>query len=458
MRSFPDLLQTLLDNIVNCSKEQDNIPYLYGDSLWCESIDFLPKNVNIIVSHDESFDSKLFYQSLLRHVEISQEIEMSDTSYHVIAMGFNLKIDLVYQFDPTRLVEARRFGRFNIDTIFFDLIQGELRHPPEISNDVSTLINNSSEQWGFADILGFAEKVGSFPEITIDKEQRKKLENISLSVVEESWDTNWLEAIEDILLSRHPGSALYFMTRTFVDGMPWVFKMLADYVVSLDVPVNEDSTIETVFNKEKIDLVNLYNDYFLEKKNTFETFDEIHHRLTTTLKILFDSPNMVIPKPSTRRFRAMAAGELGRCCLGTKVGSTIVFVGCGENIEEEDCLGLPVFCEGGNPCLKEHSAFSHIPDNIWENITITNREWCPDQVCPDADNIHCLEEISSSSSSGGSSSSLSSSSNSSSSNSSSSNSSSSISSSGSSSSSRSSSSRSSSSSSSSEAQGTGPPI
>jgi hypothetical protein len=73
-------------------------------------------------------------------------------------------------------------------------------------------------------------------------------------------------------------------------------------------------------------------------------------------------------------------------------------VGCGEDIDDEDCF-LPIFSQGNDAGLKDHPSFSHIPENVWQNIVITNKEWCPDQVCPDSVNpVHCLEETSSSSS------------------------------------------------------------
>lgn len=415
MHNLPTRLQTLLDTVNHCLRQLDSKAFLYGDALLYQMTGneglLLNKEINIIISYDVDFNVNTLYQQLIQRIVINKEIERSETLYHIASMGFELKMNLVFQFDPTRLIQAKQFGRFNFDVLFYDLSTKELRHPPEVSDDISTLTNiNDPEGWAFEDILGFARKIGTLSEITIDERQNEHLKNISLAMVPESLDTSWDEEIEDILLSRHPGSALRFLAETFVDGMPWIFKTLVDYMISLDVPINEESTIETVFNEKKFNLTNLYNDHFLAEKQAFETSDEIHHRLTTTLKLLFDSPNLVIPKPYVNRIRTMAGGVLGRCCLGSKVGGAIQFFGCGENIEQEDCLGLPVFCTGGDPCLKEHPAFSHIPENNWQLITVTNREWCPDQVCPEGDPpIHCLPPTSSSLSSSNSSSSNSSS-------------------------------------------------
>lgn len=346
MHNLPSRLQSLLDTVSHCTKQSDGTVFLHGDSLLFmltgnEDL-LLNKKIDLIISYDVGFDVHELYQRLIRHVVINREIENSETRYHIASMGYELKIELVYQFDPTRLVQVRQLGRFNYDALFYDLSQKELRHPPEVSSDISVLSNiNDLENWSFEDIMGFARKMGTFVEFEIETKQKERLHDISLSTVQESLDISWDEEIEDILLSRRPGAALRFLTNTFVDGMPWIFKVLVDYMISLNVPINEESTIETVFNEKKFNLIDLYNDYFLADKKSFETADEIHHRLTTTLKLLFDSPNLVIPKPYVNRIRVMAGGVLGRCCLGSNVNGTIQFFGCGENIEEEDCIGLP---------------------------------------------------------------------------------------------------------------------
>lgn len=399
MHSLPAFLQIILDAVKYCSKQFGGDVFVYREVLLYQLTGneelLLNKEINIIISHDSDFDIHQFYQLLIHHIVINKEIENSDTYCHVISKGFELKINIVHQFDPTILDQAKQFGRFNIDTIFYDLSNDMLRYPSENSEDISVLINiNNSDNWEFEDILGFARKIGTFKDIKIDENQKKKLENISLATIQESLNTNWEEELEDILITKYAGKALQFMTNTFVDGMPWTFKTLVDYMISLNVPINEESTIETVFNEEKFNLVNSYNDYFLADKKTFETSDEVHHRLTTTLKLLFDSPDLTISKLNVRRIRTMAGEVLGRCCLGSDVSGTIKFFGCGNNVEEIDCLGLPALCPtDSEDCLKNHEAFAHIEENSWLFFGAKlSREWCPGQVCPDADNIHCLQQ------------------------------------------------------------------
>jgi len=402
MHKFPDGIQTVLDAITHCAEHNDVKVLLRGDLVLYAltgNHEFLQDHcIDLILSYDADFNTHKLYKCLIQHVIVHKEIENSHNRYHIMSSGYEVRIDLIHQFDPTRLVQTQRFGAFNLDLLFMDLSTETLRHPPEVSDDIQYIKNTHKDSWSFEDVLGFVTWMGILPDAQIDHEQYERLKLMSLGTLKESLDITWEEQIEAILLLRRSGAALRFIAETFADGVTWVFKVLIDYMISMNVAINEDSNIETVFNAKKFDLVDLYNEFFLGDKKTKESADEIHHRLTTILKLLFDSPNLTIPRPYINKIRTMAGGQLGRCCLGSDVGGTPVFFGCGENIEEEECLGFPVNCpQGNNDCLREHPAFTHIPDANWDAIMVQHREWCPDQECPDADSIHCLQQVSSSS-------------------------------------------------------------
>lgn len=393
MDNLSPRLQILLASVSHCIKQNDGKAFLHGDLLLRQltgNKELTSNKVKLVVASEVSFEVHKFYQCLGKHIVVNREIESSDKKYHIMTSGFELILDLVPGFDPTRLVAAKEFGHFNIDMLFRDIDTQELRHPPEVSPDVSLLQNLiPPEEWNFEDVLGFVEKKGTFPDIEVDAEQYQRLRDLSLAMTRESLDVSWEEEIERVLLSRHPGSAMKFLSETFVDGMPWTFKVLIDYLIDMDVPVNEEATIETVFDDKKFEKVDLYNDYFLTEKKSFETVEELQHRLTTTVKLFFDSPTLIIPKPYIHRVQAMAGGTLGRCCLG----SSGTYFGCGENIDEIDCH-LPQFCSAGSDqCLQQHPSFAHISEQNWDTLIVTHREWCPDQVCPEDNAVHCLEDI-----------------------------------------------------------------
>lgn len=393
LNEFPDNIKHFLERIHHCAKKNGYKTFLYGNFALYKitgNKNFLKtQNIKVILSFNSNFNQQEFYQCLTEHINITKETEMSSSKYSFVS-SFNVEIDLVYNFDPTNLDQVKQFGRFNFDVNFYDLDTNIFISPPFLS-DTSTLKNINSD-WVFEDILGFLIWAGKLPEIKINTEQYKKLRLLSLEALKESLDITWLEQIEDILLLRYSGSALRFAADTFADGKPWIFKVLIDYIISMSVSINDGSNIETVFNEKKYALINLYNDFFLEDKSKEETPEDIQHRLTMILRILFDSPNLDIPRPYINKIRVMSGGILGRCCLGTSVGGNISFFGCGNDIEEEDCLGLPVNCTGNNQCLRDHSSFAHIPATNWDLIPVDFREWCPGQICPDANNIHCQKE------------------------------------------------------------------
>jgi hypothetical protein len=406
MHKFPDGIQTVLSAVSHCAKHNGCNVFLRGNLVLYHltgNSEFLQEQqIDLVISYEAGFDTHQLYQCLIQHVTISREIENSSSRYHIISLGYEIKIDLIHQFDPTRLMQANRFGSFNLDMLFYDLFREEIRHPPGVLADVNYLKNTKMQQdWIFEDILGFVMWIGRLAKVTVDDKQLEHLKSISLGLIKESLDVTWEEQIENILLLRRSGAALRFIAATFVDGMAWTFKVFIDYMISMNVGINEESNIETVFNEKKFELVDLYNEFFLADKKVKETADEIYHRLNTILKLLFDSPNLSIPRPYINKIRTMAGGVLGRCCLGSNSGGSISFFGCGTNIEEEECIGFPVNCStpGSGQCLREHPSFAHIPELNWDLISVDHREWCPNQVCPDADNIHCLQEASSSSSS-----------------------------------------------------------
>lgn len=391
LNNFPDNINRFLETIHYCAKKNGHKLFLYGDFALYKitgNSNFLKtqKNIKIILSFNSNFNQQEFYQCLTEHINITKETESSSTKYSFIS-SFNVEIDLIQNFDPINLNQAKQFGRFNFDVNFYNLDTNVFISPLFLSD--TSVLKNVNSDWIFEDVLGFVLWAGNLPEIHIDNEQYKKLRLLSLGTLKESLDVTWLEQIENILLLRYSGAALRFIANTFADGKTWIFKVLVDYMIFMSVGVNDESDIDTVFNEKKYALIDLYNDFFLEDKTKEETSEDIQHRLTMILKILFDSPNLDIPRPYINKIRAMSGGILGRCCLGTSVGGNISFFGCGNDIEEEDCLGFPVNCTDNNLCLREHDSFTHIPFINWDLISVDFREWCPGQVCPDVNNIHC---------------------------------------------------------------------
>lgn len=399
MLEFPTAHNKLIQAINHCTKQNNGHLYIHGNSvlfkLTSDSYFLKEQLLKLVVSYEKEFNTANLHQCLISHITVHKEIENSISRYQFIANKIEIIIDLVKDFDPTRLSQTKQFGVFNIESVFIDAETNELKTPLEVSSLNPIVLKNLKplKEWDLSDIAGFIKWSGTIPETMIDQDQLQYLRNISLSGLKEPLEISWNEIIEQILLLRRSGAALRFMTNTFIDGVAWTFKTLVDYVIGMNISISEETNIDTLLNDKKFQIIDLYNEFFLDDKVILESRDEVYHRLNLLLKVLFDSPNMNIPKPFINKIRAMSAGALGRCCLGSDVGGTIAFFGCGNNLEEEECLGLPVNCSDNNLCLREHTSFIHIPTENWDAISVNYREWCPDQACPEADNIHCLKPL-----------------------------------------------------------------
>jgi len=84
---------------------------------------------------------------------------------------------------------------------------------------------------------------------------------------------------------------------TFEDGKEWLFDRLLNLMTVLNVPLNEDVSMDKVFSESKLKLVNVYSEFFLVGDKISESDQEKHHRLTTTLRLIFDTPTLNIKTP-----------------------------------------------------------------------------------------------------------------------------------------------------------------
>lgn len=339
----------------------------------------------IVIADD--IEAERLYKCLRQRITINKEIENSKQLYHFITEGVEIILRSSSDFDPTDINQTATISPFNIGRIFYDLDNDKLVHPDGMS---LSPIKNLLDRWEFNDIVDLLRYIGTLRDAQVDPEQLNKLSDLSLSSFKEPIDATWEDKIESILLLPKPGTALKFLVTTFIDGAPWVFQRLIDYIIYLNVSLNEDSTIDTVFTNKKFDLIDVYNDFYLSSQKTKETSVDLQKRLTTTLKLLFDSPSLSIPKAHISRAQVMQVGVMGRCCLGVGAGGNIFEVACGSPIEKDECQGLEIFCGAGSTeCLSEHPAFTGTDFNL---IPLpTHRAWCADQVCPPTGNVDCVD-------------------------------------------------------------------
>lgn len=393
MHKLPEKINFIRKAIYACCSKLKGEVFFHGNGVLYETFgdnNFL-RNFTVEAIIPSKIETTDLYNCLKKRIKISREIESSSSLYHFVSEGYEIILRFTNGLDPRNANDALNLANNSFDLNFYDPKTGSIFNPLEESNEASLSLRCLTDNFDLKDILSFIKYSGTFNEITIDLSQLEKLKDISLSSFKDPQYTTWEEILENILLLPNPGTALRFILRTFLDGAPWLFNSFSDYMIYINVPMSENITIDSVFEDKKLSLIDVYNDFFLSGQALKETSDEVQKRLTTTLKLLFDAPNLKIPKAHISKVKIMAGGVLGRCCLGIGSGGTIYEVACGYPIEEEDCKNLSLFCaQPGDECLAEHPAFNST--NFNDIPQPTHRAWCGDTICPPSGNLDCVDQ------------------------------------------------------------------
>ncbi len=393
MHKLSEKISFIRRTIYSCCKRLGGDIFFHGNGVLYEIFgdnNFL-RDFTIEALIPSEINADDLYGCLKERIKISREIENSPEIYHFVSEGYEVVLHFKHGLDPRNAANATKLANTSLDLNFYSPESQSFFNPLEENTEVATSLRCLKDEFEFRDILSFIKYAGTSNEITFDPDQLKHLKDVSMFSFKDPVYTTWEDIIEQILLLPQPGVAVKFISQAFLDGAPWLFNSLADYMIYVNVPMNEDVTIDSVFEEKKLSLIDVYNDFFLSGQAFKETSDEVHKRLTTTLKLLFDSPNLKIPKAHISRVRVMAGGELGRCCLGAGATGTIHTVACGYPIEEEDCRALPIFCnQPGGECLEEHPAFNSTDFNTIP--TPSHRSWCANKICPPEGNVDCVDQ------------------------------------------------------------------
>ncbi len=405
MHNFPEQLRNIIEKLNHCARRHDGRLLIRGNlALFAMSgKDEYIKNhiIEAIISHTGDFQYNKFYEYLTQRIVVSRELESSINFCHIISGTHNIKLNIEENFDPHNVNDVYKFGRTNLDAIFYDPNSRSLEYPSRVSLD-DNVVKTLSDTWDINSVISIIEHVGRTSTTEVDPDDLNRLKTMPLSGLDDTADFSWNEKIESILLLPWSGKSLKFMVETFPDGQAWTFQSLVDYMISLNVDISEEADVYSVFNEKKFKIMDLYNEFFLSEKKWEEKPKEIQYRLNTLVKLLFDSPDLNIVRPYINQIGIMAGGVLGRCCIGWNSigqsgpgGDHFDRWNCGNGIDASDCLNSEFLCETGN-CIQQNPSFAHIPDHEWEGfaqfpLTIPNlREWCADQICPpDRSHVHC---------------------------------------------------------------------
>jgi len=286
----------ILDAVLFSAGQCGAVVFVYGNTgkrLAGLSVSPACESIKIVLSINKQFDANKFYRLLSSKITIHQEVEVTPETHCIISEPFVIYISSKNGFDPQNLSHVLEFTNFTRDAIFYNLTKKEIIDTTDkgISDFESGIIRNinSPSLWTAEDVLGFAKVVGSIEkEYTV--ENIDYISKIKLSDLKEPISVTFNDLVIDILTADWPGNALGFIIDTFEDGKYWIFGKALNVASSIGVLVNEDSLPDKVLSKKKLQLVNVYSEFFLSEK-TSESPDESQGRLLTILKVLFDSPD-----------------------------------------------------------------------------------------------------------------------------------------------------------------------
>ncbi len=285
--------------------------------------------IDVVLSHDGQFEIHNFYKHLSERITINREIASSSDLYHVVTYPYLLLFDIVENFDP----QFNNISIFNVDSLFLELGQN-IEYTNIYTKEPIYLEHLSPpDSWSLKDILGFAFQHGKFKDVILDDNQMVALQSVQMSQCEVPVGEPLSNFLIELLVSKWPGNAIKFILNTFSDGRKWLTKQFIDLVKHLEIPIDEDLDIDSFLSVKKLELLNVYSEFFIFDRKTPETSDDRQHRLLTFMKLLFDSPTLSIKTPYIDRVSVLTSAQ-DPLDPGTKTITTFsdteVTITCGE--------------------------------------------------------------------------------------------------------------------------------
>jgi hypothetical protein len=300
-----ETVEKTVNKIARALSAQKAVGYLYGDLVkyrHSSQNQHLRENViDVVISYLNEFDIHQFYQRLSSEMTINAEIEHTNTKYHILAEGYILRFEMIKGFDPRQLESVRKIARFTVDSIFHNVHTKEI---VDYSNEgighlssSPVVIKSIVEDWNASDCLGFAEKISQFDNAVVEAAQLEQIKKVDILSLDEPATKSFKDILLDILVSYAPGKALDFIVHNFSGGREWAFTSLFNLMSSINMPIKEGLDADEIFSEKKLQLVDVYNEFYLFDKNRSETPKERTHRLHTTLRLLFDTPTLNVSIP-----------------------------------------------------------------------------------------------------------------------------------------------------------------
>jgi len=291
----------MLHTIDHAARASGFIPYLYGDLARAIQLDQYPADgrlVEVVLSYEHSNSVDDFYQSLSKKITINREIEHFNDLYSFVSSPYVVECQLRQNFN----VFDNDIAVFNVDALFIEM--GHNADPAPETNEL--LCFKQPDEWDITHVIGFAAKLGEYPDRIINPDQRAALDEVQLLKMRHPFGVNIAEKLIDLLLTANPGNAFLFLS-SFTDGKDWLATQFIELASRYSIALNEDFDLREIISSKKAELLNVYSEYFKVKREDSEWNRQ--HSILTYLKLLFDSPSLTIETPYIDRVSVFAAPE-----------------------------------------------------------------------------------------------------------------------------------------------------
>ena len=274
-----DLYQ-LFSNVQKCAVELDCKAYVFGffiQEKMTHQKGYNPGNVIEILftSEDKSQDLK---KNIETFFDSPQRLcVLGALSYRI--HNFDLEFYFVPDFSPHTI--NTDFG-FTIDQIYYDIKENKLIDcTKEGMNHLtsSPIVLKSTvpqEKWDLNILELFVMKFGSYYNSKIHEDDYEKLKQLDFVEFNNFIKVFWLNK---------PGSAMGLLFNLFPQSKKIIFNELLKILFEKKISMKESINPLQVFSEEKLNLLNLYGEYFASSATDREKRD----RDTTLVKLLIDS-------------------------------------------------------------------------------------------------------------------------------------------------------------------------
>jgi len=352
MNHFPGHITSLFDTISKAAVDQNIHAFAFGNitRLGVTGNDRYLRDNEIQIVLSGNVNTPRLYEILSESITINKEIKHSKGQYSIVSDGLILQFNIKKSFDPSSIDDIKELSSFTIDAIFYNLRTSEII---DITGGISDLTSDSiiksihDTPWNIDIIFALSNRMGYFENANLHKDHTTEIKNISLRSFKEPLNSTFSEEIIELLVTPFPGNSFNFIIETFTDGQKWLTEHLLCLSSYFNIPINENINIDNILNPKVLELINIYNEFFLFNKIEPETSSERKNRIVTSLRLLFDSPEFNIPNPYIDKVSVMSAPESSATsstvsAMGAKSGSVTLF-------------GGPPGCEYGDcdPCIPE---------------------------------------------------------------------------------------------------------